>query len=261
MEIFTCQFCNKTYKRKYYYNNHIINCKLHKICKNSSKTYDTNELEINSIQFDKININEQNLFKLLVGLTSKYEKLQNDYDELKKFTNISKNKLNIIDYLNTNFSCREFDFTDFCNYISSQFNHYNLELVFKNDYVLGVSQIIIDFIEKIKLQNKYHLPLYAFNHRNGILYIYDNTNFSWTQMTEKYLNILIKEINKKLLSLFLIWKNNNENQFIDDQFSEIYVLNMKKVIGNNFDNRNKDIMIKNNIYKHIKNPIKNLFEI
>ena len=74
MEIFTCQFCNKTYKRKYYYNNHIINCKLHKICKNSSKTYDTKELEINSIQFDKININEQNLFKLLVGLTSKYEK-------------------------------------------------------------------------------------------------------------------------------------------------------------------------------------------
>ena len=132
--------------------------------------------------------------------------------------------------MNTNFSCREFDFTDFCNYISSQFNHYNLQLVFKNDYVLGVSQIIIDFIEKIKLQNKYHLPLYAFNHKNGILYIYDNTNFSWTQMTEKYFNILIKEINKKLLSLFLIWKDYNENQFIDDQFSEIYVLNMKKLL-------------------------------
>ena len=94
-----------------------------------------------------------------------------------------------------------------------------------------------------------------------VFYIYDNTNFSWTQMTEKYFNILIKEINKKLLSLFLIWKNDNENQFIDDQFSEIYVLNMKKVIGNNFDKRNKDVMIKNNIYKHIKNPIKNVFEI
>ena len=80
-------------------------------------------------------------------------------------------------------------------------------------------------------------------------------------MTEKYFNILIKEINKKLLTLFLIWKNNNEHQFIDDQFSEIYVLNMKKIIGNNFDNRNKDIMIKNNIYKHIKLPIKNIFEI
>ena len=71
MEVFTCEFCNKQYKRKYYYNNHIVNCRLHKVCKNSSKSYDTKNMDIDNIDFDKMNINNDNLFKLLVGLTTK----------------------------------------------------------------------------------------------------------------------------------------------------------------------------------------------
>jgi hypothetical protein len=261
MEVFTCEFCNKQYKRKHYYNNHIVNCRLHKVCKNSSKSYDTKNIDIDNIDFDKMNINNDNLFKLLVGLTTKYEKLQSDYNELKKFTNVSKNKLNVIDYLNTNLSCKEFDFNDFCKSISLNFCNSYLDIIFKNDYVIGVSQIIINEIEKIKLENIYNLPIYAFNHKDGILYIYDNTIFSWIQINDKYLKTLIKEVSKNLLKAFLIWKNENETHFLQEQFSEIYVLNMKKVIGNNFDNRNKDIMIKNHIYKHIKVSIKNIFEI
>ena len=243
MLVFTCQFCGKEYKRKYHYNNHIINCKLHKICKKSDNSYDTKNINIDSIEFDKININNENLFKLLVNLTNKYEKLQNDYNHIKQFANISKNKLDIIDYLNNNYSCREFDFYNFSTYLYNNITDNDLHLIFKKDYVNGISEIIINFIEKIKFENIYNLPIYAFNHKDGILYIYNNESFSWCQMDSKHLNILIKEINKKILNLFLKWKDENENHFLDEQFSEIYVLNMKKVIGNNFDKRNKDITI------------------
>ena len=217
--------------------------------------------DVDSIEFDKMTITNENLFKLLINLTNKYEKLQNDYNELKKFTNYNKNKLNVIDHLNNNFQCNIFDYNDFCKKLSHDFNINDLECVFKNDYVNGCAQIIINFIEKIKFENIHNLPIYAFNHKDGILYIYDKSLSSWTQINEKYLTILIKEINKNLLNHFLQWKNDNEKYFLDEQFSEIYILNMKKIIGNNFDKKNKDIMIKNIIYKHIKVCIKNVFEI
>jgi len=296
MEIYTCQYCNKKYKRKNYYNNHILNCRIHKICKNPPKIYnipsqtqskkstiihDTTDTEncseteivrenqgvtqqvtdVDSIEFDKMTITNENLFKLLINLTNKYEKLQNDYNELKKFTNYNKNKLNVIDHLNNNFQCNIFDYNDFCKKLSHDFNINDLEFVFKNDYVNGCAQIIINLIEKIKFENIHNLPIYAFNHKDGILYIYDKSLSSWTQINENYLTILIKELNKNLLNNFLQWKNNNEKYFLDEQFSEIYILNMKKIIGNNFDKKNKDIMIKNIIYKHIKVCIKNIFEI
>ena len=104
------------YKRKNYYNNHILNCRIHKICKNPPKIYNIpiqtqpekstiihhttqtdkkNDSEIvrenqgetqgvtdvDSIEFDKMTITNENLFKLLINLTNKYEKLQNDYNE------------------------------------------------------------------------------------------------------------------------------------------------------------------------------------
>tara|TARA_Y100000992_G_scaffold69024_1_gene43105 strand:- start:12985 stop:13770 length:786 start_codon:yes stop_codon:yes gene_type:complete len=261
MEIYTCHYCNKKYKRKYYYNNHIIQCKSHNLCKNNNNIYDTKSIDNDSIEFDKININTENLFKLFINLTNKYDKLQKDYNELKQFSNVNKNKLDIIQYLNNNFLCRDYDFTDFCQDLSNNIIISDLEFIFKHDYVNGIGNILINFIEKIKFKNINHIPLYGFNHKDGIIYIYDNTQLSWIQMNEKFLNYLIKQIDKVILKLFLEWKINNENKFLDEQFSEIYVLNMKKIVGNNYDKRNKNIMIKNIIYKHIRVSIKNVFEL
>ena len=41
-------------------------------------------------------------------------------------------------------------------------------------------------------------------------------------------------------------------------FGEAYIINMKKVIGANFEKKNKEIMIKNKLYKHLKQNMKNI---
>ena len=43
-----------------------------------------------------------------------------------------------------------------------------------------------------------------------------------------------------------------------DKFSDIYILNMKKVLGQNFEKKDKKTIIKNKLYKHLKINLKNI---
>ena len=43
-----------------------------------------------------------------------------------------------------------------------------------------------------------------------------------------------------------------------DDFSQIYIINMKKIIGGNFENKNPGNMIKMRLYKSLKINLKNI---
>ena len=251
MATLCCSYCNKTYIRKFAYNNHIEKCKLHYYCKNSKPEPSIN---IEDISIENMPINNESIFKLLINLQNKYEKLQEDYDELKKYVTNKKSKINIIDYLNQNFYYRSFDYNDFIN--SIVISDEDLDIIFKKDYVDGFLEIITKNIEKIKYIN--NIPLKAFNIKENNIYIYNNNITSWTLLDANYLNNIIKYFDKKILALFLEWKKNNEIKFQEDQFSEIYILNMKKVVGGNFDKKNKKLLIKNKLYKYLKVNIKEI---
>ena len=90
MATLCCSFCNKTYIRKAAYNNHIEKCKLHYYCKNSKPQPSIN---IEDITIENMPINNESIFKLLINLQNKYEKLQEDYDELKKYVINKKSKI------------------------------------------------------------------------------------------------------------------------------------------------------------------------
>tara|TARA_B100000579_G_scaffold167398_1_gene136113 strand:- start:2 stop:658 length:657 start_codon:yes stop_codon:yes gene_type:complete len=213
--------------------------------------------EPQNINFDA---NLENVYKLLIDLHNKYDKLQTEYDELKKYVNITKNKINVIEYLNKNFDLSDFDFIQFMN--SIQITNQQLEIVFKNDYVDGIIQILTDKIDKFREKN-INIPITAFSNKDGVLYIYLKDESSWVIMDENYLIRFIKYFNKNLLELFGQWKENNQHSMDYEDFCSSYVRNMKKVIGGNFEKKNKDIMIKNKLYKYLKVNIKdiNTYEI
>ena len=70
-----CEFCNKKYIRLAAFNNHVINCKFSRIAKS--------DLEFNAITNQQIDI--KTVYKLLIDLSLKYDKLQDDYNDLKKY--------------------------------------------------------------------------------------------------------------------------------------------------------------------------------
>ena len=260
--IYKCDYCNKEYIRKSNYNTHLNSCKLYNYCRARNNFCNGNgnaELEI-----DKMDITTENIFKMLIILHNKYEKLEADYSELKKFVNVTKNKIDILEYLNQN-CASQFENNCFDTFMNAMIiDNDCLDFVFKKDYIEGVYDIIVSNIQRIK-DKSFNIPIKCFNQKDGILYIFERGTVergsgSWIIMDGEYFKKLIKHIDKKLLMLFLEWKLHMESTLDAETYSDIYIKNMKKVIGGNFVKKhtNLSMIIKNKLYKHLRVDIKNI---
>jgi hypothetical protein len=258
---FICTYCKKIYIRKTSYNNHLIKCKLCRFSSNCGKTESESEtasefvkpeLETESVvTMDSLkkDLTIHNLFAMVIMLYNKYEKLESEYNELKKYVNVTKNKINILDYLNENFK-HDFMRDEGSNIVKFMdeivIGEDQLQKIFKYDYVDGIFNIICDYINvKGSL-----VPIKCFNTKENILYIFDGE--LWLIMDDNYLRKFIKSFDKKILTKFVEWKKIAEKTIDPEIFGEIYIQNMKKVIGGNYEKKNPASMIKNRLYKHLK---------
>jgi hypothetical protein len=276
---FICAYCNKIYIRKASYNNHLVKCKLcrfasdcgtnrsvsyNNFVNSNSKHFNNETLANDSINIGSVNnansgainidllkkdLNIHNLFAMVIMLYNKYEKLESEYTELKKYVAITKNKINILDYLNENFK-QEYmsnggnNITKFMDELV--IGEDQLQKIFKYDYVDGIFNIICDYINvKGSL-----FPIKCFNTKENVLYIFDGQ--LWLIMDDVYLRKFIKSFDKKILTKFVEWKKIAEKTIDPEIFGEIYIQNMKKVIGGNYEKKNPASMIKNRLYKHLK---------
>jgi hypothetical protein len=268
---FICTYCKKIYIRKASYNNHLIKCKLCRFSSNCGKTEleSESELELESesesepvVTMDSLkkDLTIHNLFAMVIMLYNKYEKLENEYTELKKYVTITKNKINILDYLNENF---KHDFmnmdaggTNITKFIDELvIGEDQLQKIFKYDYVDGIFNIICDYIDKLNVKGSL-VPIKCFNTKENVLYIFDGE--LWLIMDDNYLRKFIKSFDKKILTKFVEWKKIAEKTIDPEIFGEIYIQNMKKVIGGNYEKKNPASMIKNRLYKHLKVDLKSI---
>lgn len=270
---YTCNYCLKQYIRQSAFNSHLEKCKFHRLCRTTQSTIN-NDISSSTIEEDinikSVDININSLYKLLIQLYNKYQKLESDYNEIKKYVNITKKKINILEYLNTHerpeiklnldsHSESDFDFNDFICNIDITF--IELNLIFKYDYIDGIYNIIINHIEKYKTLD-HIVPIKSFKQKENLIYIFTKESDSWNIMDNEYINLLLKYFDKKLLLLFLDWKIQYESSMDNEQFSQIYVLNMKKVIGANFTdkNKNKTSLLRGKLYKYLAQDIRILNE-
>ena len=245
---YCCNYCNKAYVMKSAYNNHLLKCKF--VSFSSKQPFCENEnINIDSL---KKNMNINNLFAIVIMLYNKYEKMEADYNELKKYVAIVKNKINIVDYLNQHYSVG-LTISQFLDSII--FNQETLNKIFKYDYVDGIFHILIDVIECLN-SKQLLIPIKCFNTKENVLYMFDG--HAWSIMDDINLRKFIKYFDKKILTQFVLWKNDVEKILDADTFGEIYIQNMKKVIGGNFEKKNPSFMIKSRLYKHLKVDLKNI---
>ena len=87
-----CVYCGKSYKKKINLEKHIILCEF----LNTSK-----KRQINDDEEDDIPSNKK-LYKILLELGSKFNKLEEKVDEINKWVIKKKKKINVIEWLNTN---------------------------------------------------------------------------------------------------------------------------------------------------------------
>ena len=202
----------------------------------------------------------QQMYNMIIELNSKYEKLQNDFINIKKSIKNNQKSLiynqteqDIIQLLNFKYN-NIIDFQIFLTNI--QIDISNIEYVFKHDYILGLSHIFQSYISSFEYSS---LPFRAFNNYKNIIFIYtsyqsDTNNSRWIVFDNVFNDYFFGIINTKLLNALKQWYTINQSKINDEIFTKIYFTNLKKILGTNFKNDVK-IAFKNKLYSLYKNHL------
>lgn len=271
-----CSICNKKYIRKNAFDKHILLCKFEHEKSNFDKAYKAP------------NISNEKLYLLLVDLNNKYDKLEKDYDELKKYVIMKKKKIDILEYLNNNFiDDYSDDFYDFIKYITDSamnvgyyqnkskiseesdrdFSNVYLNYIFELNFINGIVKILTEIIYNER--EKKNIPIKVFNQKDAIyILITDESCFKkWVLMDNVQFKEFIIKIHKKIINLFSIWQKSVEYKIKDEHFNNIYLDNMKKMLGQSRtgcgSHGDTYLTIKNKLQKNICENFKNMisFEI
>ena len=263
---YKCVLCKKEYKLKSNYTKHTLFCET-----------------INKTQHERIRENDtdkmptmREMYSILLEVTAKYSQLEKKMEEMTKWTEIKKRKLNVIEWLNeTNLSTISFNEWSSSNIIITR---KHLDIMFKHDYIHGCIEIIKDLLSLTDL-NK--LPLKSFNQKENTLFIAtldtsnckeegnDNDNhknkesssdIKWEIMSDKIFIEFISKISKQLLTEFIKWQKENTDKIYEDEFSNKYAVNFQKILGGNNTQEYNNSRIKKELYKYLKMNLKNIIE-
>lgn len=239
---YSCKYCNRNYKLKPNYDKHYLLCDtLNKsIC---SKNKSDNNDHIPSLR---------DMFTLILELTAKNSKLEQKVEELSKWAESKKKKLNVIDWLNEKYT-KNIKYSEWLAEISISRNH--LEAVFKSDMVTGCYEIL----ESLLSLHKENAPIKAFDQKENILFIYNNDN-KWEILSPTMFVNLMNILSKNILTEFIKWQTENKDKMFQDEFSNMYARNVQKIMGGNLTQEQIHMRVKKEIYNHLKMNLRNIVE-
>ena len=239
-----CGTCGKSFTRKGFYEKHII------VCENIHKSDYKRECE----QEERECLPSQmQLYRMLLDLTSKYERLDSEVNTLRKYVERTRKKINILDWLNTN--CDKSELFD--NWLKKiDVNEEQLQNTFKLGYVDGVYLILQQYLP---LNNVEHHAIKCFDQKKGLFFC--KSTQEWIMMDEILITNLVRTVNHKLMTQFTIWKNRNK-ELIDnnDRFYDKYVDYMKIVLGGNMTKEQSYKKLKSKLYNYLKCDLKNIIQ-
>jgi len=245
---YTCATCHRIYHRKSYYSRHVLLCDI------MNKSVKERQLE-NEERADTPTV--RGLYEIILELTKKMNVMEQQIQELTKWTDVKKRKINILEWLNAN--------PDKIGTISGggSFEAFMLQLkvtqrhldyLFRSDYTSTILHIL-----------KENLPLddgtkanvmKAFDQKTNVLYTYSQGQ--WSIVTEQMFQTLLFVVDKKLLGEFINWQTENTVNMADDDFALKYAVNVKKIMGGNLSRDQIYSRLKIDLYKYLKVSLKNI---
>ena len=193
------------------------------------------------------------LTQIVSELIKSNNKLQNEVADLKRWVQVKKRKIIIVDWLNENYQINE-NYKEFINNIVVTSNL--LEIIFQTNLIEGIQTIFEEYISKIEDQK---IPLKSFDQKSNTIYVY-NEKSKWEVLSSEDFNNIVSILSKKILVEFKIWQDKNQHQLYTDDFSVIYIQNTKKVIGGDISLEKLRREIHRNLYKYLKQNLQNTIE-
>jgi hypothetical protein len=275
---YKCKYCNRAYKLKPNYDKHYLLCNTLSISKTS----------ISKTSISKTNTKEtldyvpslRDMFTLVLELTAKNSQLEQKVEELSKWAESKKKKLNVIDWLNEKYT-KNIKYSEWVAGIIITRKH--LEAVFNSDMVTGCYEILQNLlslhisnehisnehisnehisnehISNEHISNEHTIPIKAFDQKENILFIYNDDN-KWEILSQPMFANLINILSKKILTEFLKWQTENKSKMKQDDFSYKYARNVQKIMGGNLTQEQIHTRVKKELYNYLKMNLKNVVE-
>ena len=233
---YSCDYCNKIYKRKYHFDRHVLACRVISISKG--------DLEI-KCQESADTFTPEQTSKLILDL---YKRVTDAETRLRQITVAERKKVNILEWLNTKDYTPELSFYEWLQQIV--IDKRGLELIFSNDYIEGM-RLILEF--HLSEEN---IPIKAFDKKSNQLYIYTD---KWILMSAHEFYKFLGTMSKKIMTRGLAWNNENIDNNTDDFATNMPIL-IKKLNGGNFKKERISAAVRKGIYDKIKVEIRNIIE-
>lgn len=251
INLYKCNYCNHSYKLKPNYDKHYLFCDtLNKSIGKTKTSRENNDDYVPSLR---------NMFTLILELTAKNSQLEQKVEELSKWAESKKKKLNVIDWLNEKYT-KNIKYTEWLTGINITRNH--LESVFKSDMVIGCYEILQNLLS-IHMRDKINadeiMPIKAFDQKENILFIYNDDN-KWEILSLEMFTNLMNILSKKILTEFLKWQTENKSKMREDEFSYKYARNVQKIMGGNLTQEQIHMRVKKELYNYLKMNLRNVVE-
>lgn len=233
---YSCDYCNKKYKRKYHFDRHVLACRVISIS--------TGDLEI-KCQERADTFTPEEVSKLILDL---YKRVTDAEARLQQITIAERKKINIIDWLNTKENFPEIPFYEWIGRVV--IDNRCLELIFSNDYIEGMLLVLEPYL------SEENIPIKAFDKKNNQLYIYDD---KWLLVSANEFNRFLGIMSKKVMARGLHWNNENINNNTEEYNTNMPIF-IKKLNGGNFKKERISSALRKGIYNKIKVEIHNYIE-
>ena len=247
-----CIYCDKRYKTRKNLDKHLVLCEIIYKSKNNKTNIarEEEEIELPSQKY---------MYKIILDLAEKYSKLEEKMEQVTKWIDKKKKKINVIEWLNTNIN-PEFIFDDLFNKI--EVSEEDIERLLMTNFMDIICEIVTNNLYKLS-QSK-SLPIFCFDQKTNFIYVYnikDSQTPCWFELEREKLISFMNKIHMKITKKLSEWKKTQESQgtFVDSK-AEKYNKTIMKLMDINFKQDNTFNKIKSIIYGSLKTDMKALIE-
>ena len=255
-----CIYCGKSYKTRNNMDKHVVLCETIYRSKNN-KSLSLQDDEIEDIQLPT----QKQMYNIILELTVKYNKLEEKMEQMTKWIEKKKKKINVIEWLNTNITptCT---FDELINKIIV--TNDNIDSLLSSGFIAAFTEVISTNIFEKKETHQF--PVFCLDQKTNYIYIYtrqsnqenqlNNSNF-WVEIEKETLVHFVNKIHMKITKCLTEWKKRLEEQNnFNDSNTDLYNKTLIKLMDLNFKNETVLNKMKGIIYTGMKTDIKNLIE-
>lgn len=241
----SCPYCGKDYTRKTSLHRHVILCEtIHK-----SKRENTCDKEESTDM-----PSYQQLYQIIQELALKYDKLYEKMQEMQKWVQTKKRKIDILDWLNENYP-QALPIQTWTKTI----------VVRESDVQLLMEENIVQTINCVlqnNLRSEKGKTFVSFVQKANVIYTYDESNI-WRVLTQDDYILFIKQIHSRILRELCEWRNKNSEEIAENEkMSELYNKTVIKLMGLNFNPLTTALSkIRSTLYNRLKVDLKKTVEL